>query len=317
MADVAFLICVERGALEGQAILFTESVRAWGGAFSEAPVYAFAPRPESRPAPATADRLHELGASYVEAPLNVRYDRFPTLNKVVVCAWAERELDHETLVFADSDSVFLNEPAELATGDWEIAVRPVDRKIAGSRGRGRNEPYWRRLYSTLGVTSEPFTETTVDREPIRAYWNAGLVAARREAGLFARWEEAARRLVDADVMHPKRPDFVDQFALAGVTADQHEGVRVLPPAYNYPLAFRSALPEPLQTLTLEQIAHLHYHRWFQLPGLLEMLDPPFAGDGERYRWLDSRLPLEPEIKQPFPPKPGRRGPRKPIREPAG
>lgn len=312
MTDLAFLICVERGPLEAQAVLFSEALRRWGGDLAEAPLHAFAPRPEARPATATTDRLHELGVTYVEAPLNVKHESLPALNKVVVCAWAERELDHEVLVFADSDSVFLGEPSALEGGDWLAAVRPVDRKIAGSRGRGRNEPYWRRLYDALGVRSEPYTRTTVDGEPIRAYWNAGLVAARRSAGLFGAWERAAERIVELGLMHPKRPGFIDQFALAAVTADVHEQVLVLPETYNYPLAFRSSLPPQSRALDLAEIVHLHYHRWFQLPGLLGLMEPGFDPAGERYRWLEERLPLEPTIEQPFPPKPGRRGPRQPI-----
>ena len=45
----AFLICVEHGRLESEAILLVESLRAWGGACAESPVYAFAPRPEFQP----------------------------------------------------------------------------------------------------------------------------------------------------------------------------------------------------------------------------------------------------------------------------
>ena len=116
MSDVAFLICVERGRLESEALLLVESLRAWGGAQAEAPVYAFAPRRGHEPEPATADRLAELGATLIAEPLVERFADIPTFNKVSVSAWAERELDHETLVFTDSDTVFVGEPAELADG---------------------------------------------------------------------------------------------------------------------------------------------------------------------------------------------------------
>jgi len=45
----AFLICVEHGRLEGEAILLVESLRAWGGRCADSPVYAFAPRPDFKP----------------------------------------------------------------------------------------------------------------------------------------------------------------------------------------------------------------------------------------------------------------------------
>ena len=39
----AFLLCVEHGRLESEAILLVESLRKWGGSYADAPVYAFAP----------------------------------------------------------------------------------------------------------------------------------------------------------------------------------------------------------------------------------------------------------------------------------
>src|SRR5690349_16939311 len=56
-SDPAFLICVEHGRLESEAILLVESLRAWGGSCADAPVYAFAPRPDFQPEPATVERL--------------------------------------------------------------------------------------------------------------------------------------------------------------------------------------------------------------------------------------------------------------------
>ena len=110
-------------------------------------MYAFAPRPEFQPEPATVERLD--GARR-DASSTSRWSTAspttPTFNKVAVSAWAERELDHETLVFTDTDCVFAGEPAELAEGDWVAAVRPVDRRIAGSRGKGKGEPYWQKMY---------------------------------------------------------------------------------------------------------------------------------------------------------------------------
>jgi hypothetical protein len=67
------LICVEHGRLESEAVLLVESLRQWGGALADAPVYAFAPRPALHPEPATVDRLRSLGATVVDEAL---VDRF-------------------------------------------------------------------------------------------------------------------------------------------------------------------------------------------------------------------------------------------------
>ncbi len=293
----AFLICVEHGRLESEAILLVESLRAWGGSCADAPVYAFAPRREFRPDQASIERLEALDVTLVEEPLVDRFADTPTFNKVAVSSWAERELDHETLVFTDTDSVFLGEPTELVEGDWVAAARPVDRRIAGSRGKGKGEPYWQKMYAELGVEGRPFVRTTVGQMEIRAYWNSGLIAARRSAGLFTAWEDALIRLHDANLVPTRWPQFMDQLSWAAVTADVHDRVRILSDAYNYPLRHRaSLLPEAVE-LDLSELVHLHYRLWFHMPDSLAKVNPPFDPAGDRYRWLDERLPLEPTVEE--------------------
>jgi hypothetical protein len=291
----AFLICVEQGRLETEAILLVESLRAWGGACSDAPVYAFAPRANQSPGPETIERLEGLNTTVITEPMVDRFHDNPTYNKVTVSAWAERELDHETLVFTDTDSVFLGEPVQLAEGDWDAAMRPVDRRIAGSRGKGKNEPYWRKMYEAIGVEGRPFVNTGVGQQPIRAYWNSGLLAARRSAGLFQAWEDALVKLHDVELVPEKWPHFMDQLSWAAVTADHHDRVRILPPSYNYPLRHRGAVEPEATTFDLDDLVHLHYRLWFHMPEALEKVHPPFDPEGERFKWLDERLPIEPLV----------------------
>jgi hypothetical protein len=297
MADVGFLICVERGRLESEAVLLVESLRRFGGSFADAPVYAFAPRPANRPAAETVDSLASLDVTYVAEDLVERFESIPTFNKIPVCAWAERELAHETLVFTDTDTIFLNEPLELdlAAGDWVAAARPVDRRIAGSKGKGKNEPYWRRMYEALEVRSEPFITTAVGGMRIRAYWNSGLLAARRSAGVFGAWAQALERLYDLELVYHRRPHFMDQLSFAAVTADVHDRLRILSDPYNYPLRHRPVLVPEARDLDLDEIVHLHYRLLLHLPDALVTVQPPFDPMGERYRWLEERIPLEPVV----------------------
>ena len=291
--SMAFLLCVERGPLEAQSRLCVSSLREFGGAHADAPVYAFAPRPGLGPAPETRDALAGLGVELVDEPLNQRHSEHPTWNKVYVSAWAERELDHQTLVFTDSDCVFMNEPSDLASGEWNAAAKPVGVARAASRGPGDGEAeeWWQRLYATVGVSSEPYVTTAVDRVRVRAYWNAGLLATRRAAGLFAAWEAAHERLVDAGCIHPK-PELMDQMSWAAALADRHFELWELPDSYNYPLPQRARLPGGASELELDELVHVHLHRWAHVERFLAELEPPL-GDSARRRWLDERLPLEP------------------------
>ena len=69
LSDPAFLICVERGRLESEALLLVESLRAWGGACAQAPVYAFAPRRDHHPEPATVARARGARGPLIDEPL--------------------------------------------------------------------------------------------------------------------------------------------------------------------------------------------------------------------------------------------------------
>jgi hypothetical protein len=297
--ELAFLIRVARGNLAAQSELFVESLRRWGGGLAGTPVYAFT-SPDDAPPAETVTRLEGLGATHVELDLTGRRRDPPVLNKVYVCAWAERELDHRTLVFSDTDTVVLNEPRELTEGDWIAASKPVgSSRAGGQKGPGkRNEQYWQRMYAELGVRSEPWVTSVVDRKRIRAYWNTGLVAARRAEGLFARWEQALEQLYANDVVF-RKPVLMEQLAWSGVTADLHDRVWELSDPYNYPLPKRRFLSEEMQALDLDDLVHVHLHKWAHLPGFLGEVLPPLDPEGERYRWLVERLPLEPTIDGPF------------------
>jgi hypothetical protein len=299
LIEIGFLIRVARGKLEAQSVLFAESVRAWGGAAAGAPIYAFT-SPDDAPPAETIERLRSLDVTHVEPSLELPYRDPPVLNKVYVSAWAERELEHDVLAFVDSDTVFLDEPSELRGDGWLAAAKPVgNSRAAGSTGPGDpNEPYWQRVYDVLGVRAWPYVTTTVDRVRIRAYWNTGLIAARRDAGLFAAWERALVRLFEAGCVF-KKPVLMEQVAWAGAIANIHDRVRILPDRYNYPLPKRKFLPPDARVLELDDLVHVHYHRWAHLPGFLGEVRPPLDRGSERYRWLAERLPLTPTIDGPF------------------
>jgi hypothetical protein len=297
----AFLMCVERGRLEAEGLLLVSSLRRWGGTLAEAPVYSFAPRPGHEPADSTVAELAELGVKHTSEPLNAEHPELPNCNKVYACAWAERELDQDVLVFVDSDTVFLQEPSELLLGaDWLVASRPVGSRNAGSRGEGdRNESNWQRLYEAVGATARPWVETVIERERIRAYFNTGLIAARREAGVYGAWRDALDGLLDSGFRLKKMRGQTDQMLFAAVVTDLHERVKILPDTYNYPLPKRIKMRTEMQALELDDLVHVHLHRWAHKPGFLDEVHPPLDTGSERYRWLAKRLPLEPLLDEPF------------------
>jgi hypothetical protein len=97
----------------------------------------------------------------------------------------------------------------------------------------------------------------------------------------------------------KKPVLMEQVAWAAVIADIHDRVLVFPDEYNYPLPKRTFLPPGVRDLELDEIVHVHYHRWGHLPGFLGEVRPRLDAASDRYRWLEQRFPLTPTIDEPF------------------
>lgn len=303
--SLAFVVCVERGALESQALLLVRSIRRFGGRFRDAPVHTFAPRRGRGPRAGVVAQLEELGAIHHRvhgAPLNRDFQDYAYANKIFVCARAEEILEEDLLVFLDTDTLVTGEPAGLDLPEGiDFAALPVANARMGSQGpEDRNECYWREVYRLCGVRGEPFVRAVIDGRRIRAYFNSGLVAVRRSAGLFGCWRDDFLRLMRAcHTGGPPGLSGMDEVALAATLGRAFARGRVLDLRYNYPLqrVERSLLPAPWGEARLEDLAHVHYRFWFHLPGYLRHLDPPLDPDDEVFRWLEPRLPLEPVVRE--------------------
>ncbi len=299
---VAFLACIERGRLEQQGLLLCRSIRRGAGRFTTASIHAFQPRAGTDAGAETVSALRDLDVIHHTDTLNRDFHDYPIGNKIFACAWAAQNLQEDILVFLDSDTFFANEPERihLASG-LDAAARPVDRKRIGSTGpRDPNEAYWKPLYAKFGIANDPCVETIVDGETIRAYFNSGLVAARRSAGIFEEWLDIFRRLMEGNHLPPNGSmQFMDQVALALVLSRRFDRVSQLDWRYNLPLPQRARLSDPARTARLEDMIHIHYHRWFNKPNFLRLLRPPLDLTGDVSRWVEDSLPFQPTIDDPM------------------
>ena len=297
--SLAFVICVESGSLEEQSILLAQSIRKWCGTHADSRIVCVEPRGHSGLHPETLKALEELGVEHRIEKLNDDFRWYAIANKIFTAAWAEQELTEDVVVICDTDTFFINDPIALELSQG-VAGRPVGQKKRGSTGPGdETDPYWERMYKLCGVSERPFTEATLEDEtrPIRAYFNSGLVAARREEGVFAAWLSDFRTLMDAEHFPPDGKRNMDQLSLAVTIARIWDRVEVLEAPYNYMLRRRPKMPEPARSMPLEDLVHVHYRKWLHVPGFVDELEPPIP-DGERIRWLKERLPLHPPGEEP-------------------
>ncbi len=283
-ASISFVACVERGELEAKTLLLCRSIRRFGGRHAGAPIFTFQPRLGTEVAPETVSQLRGLGVQHSTEPLNTSFAHYAIGNKIFASARAEEMARTDIVVFLDSDTVIVDEPRELELRDGiDAGVRPVDihrspaepesddhphwrtrfRRVSSSGPGDPMDEYWLRMYGLLGISNEPYVVTTCSRQRIRAYFNSGLIAVRRSAGLFARWRDDFLALMAADHL-PRRREvhYLDQLSLAATLTRVWDRVEILGARYNYPLPGRSSVAEPYRSMAPEQLVHIHYNAMF-------------------------------------------------------
>lgn len=294
-----FLLVVEPGELEGKARLLVESLREYGGAYRDAPIWAVQPRSGKRLARKTYAQFARQNVVFVHADLNQTWHHYPLANKPYASSFVEALVADSvrTLVLMDTDVLFLRPPDELLLdGAHSVAVRPVDEAHVGI---GVEEPvndFWSFVYEICGVDTQKIwgVEPFVQGNKIRAYFNSGLVAVRPSRGIFRRWrrnlEQAAirRELRMAVASRPERW-FLEQALFSGTLLGMlaREEVKLLNDSYNYPLHKQALLPAQRRLSSLADAAVVHYHQVFYGRSWRKEIEVPPPYDA----WLRQRLPL--------------------------
>ncbi len=287
-AGVAFVCCVEAGPLESGALRVIESLRRWGGALADAPVYAVTPRPGPSLLPATVDRLDRLDAVHVTSTPRHRQRWHHYFNKYVALTEAECRSDAGVVVFLDSDLLVVGEPTELALADdVDFAAVAPDKNVGTSGPGDANEDLWRRLCEVVGVDIDelPWLQTHLDRELVRFYFNSGLFAYRPRSGLREAWRQAMEAAIWArDPLLAEQVWWVDQTVLGLAVAKLGCEWSQLPYGYNYGVASYIDNVDDAQGLADAVIVHYHDalcpEHW---PSLRERLA---ATHPEVVAWLD-------------------------------
>ena len=296
--NLAFITCIEAGYLEAQSLLLYESIRRYGGRFSQCPIYAVSPRAGHAPSPQTKQRLEQLSVEYIDRVLNCDLDFFTMANKSLACAYIEENKSHEILVWLDSDTLLFREPSKFWLPDYmDVAVRPINRKR--NTTSGANDPfddYWQKMCKACDVDydSIPFLETFVDRCIIKACYNGGLVVVRPEKGIFRRWIENLKRGVRLG-FDPRidRCWVDDQPALSLAIWGATERVQILDPVYNYNIQAIDTEPQQAKFYSSLPLVHIHYHQMFSAERLSKnpLLQPNFIWEDKLKQWLMQYIPL--------------------------
>jgi hypothetical protein len=266
MTQTIFLTSVRSAKGKTRARILIDSIRAFGGALRDAPVWVFEANAPNAP-------CNDLAGNGVRViPLNVPEtvrDYFFG-DKVSACAQAEAIAppDTQSLVWIDPNCVVVNPPILFDLGAaFDAAVRPVHVRNVGLLTTDPLDEFWKTIYATIGVNGIASTvQSFVDEQHLRAYFNSHAFAINPAKGLMHRWFMLFEQLIGnqkfqarvcADESHQI---FLFQAILSALvtTSLDPKRIRVLPPTYNYPYNLHARVPNEKRARALNDLICFTY-----------------------------------------------------------
>jgi hypothetical protein len=286
---IAFLICTEPGRLEKQSLFLVESIRKFGGNMKDTPIYSIHPRKGEPISSKTKKAFESLGVFHEQIILNTDYHEYYLANKIVSCAYAEQNINSDILVWLDSDKCIFSEPKEFFLPlNYSIGVRPETGKGVGSTGEGDiQDSYWRKIYEVCDVKSEIFVNTLIGNTKVRGYWNSGMVAVKRNAGIFTAWKNNFAKVMKLQIAPPQGIYFVEQSVLAATLCSLEENIFTFSPSYNYPLPLHNRLSKAAKLKKFDELVSIHYFNMFFYNDWEKSLDKLKGIDksSDKFQWL--------------------------------
>ncbi|OQB03755.1 MAG: hypothetical protein BWY20_01281 [Spirochaetes bacterium ADurb.Bin215] len=271
---VSFACMVDSDEAEKQAAALSRSIRDFGGALRASQLIAMRPK-TSRPSRTWNTLKDDLQVIEKVFTMEEELTTLPFAAKAVAAGHAESLAaeNGDLLVWMDSGSLVLKEPAELLLDDDHVlGCSPVDHMLIGSPFSEPVDTFWEHIYRACGVShSSVFPVTTVvDRREIRAYFNAGLLVVKPQRGILRAWGENIRTICNGADMkgllngNPLHRVFLHQAALAATILARVDRSEILlfPPRINYPLHMHADHPANRATKTLDDVVTCRYEGFF-------------------------------------------------------
>lgn len=260
--NIAFVICTEKGRLETESVLLVKTLRSFGGDLSGCDIWSFQPRVGTDITSATLKEFEKYQVKHINKSLNLAFHDYPFCNKIYACAYVESKGNYDFIVFLDSDQLIIREMTELLSFDYDLGLRPVEKKgIAASSVIDSNWPYWQGVFNLWDIREENLTKitTSLTNEEIYNYWNAGFIVFGAKKGLAKQWLDIFLHLMEIGNIPPQGKTFMDQVALAILSLRlSSDRVKILSEGYNFPLSEVRKVEADIA----QKIVSIHYHRVF-------------------------------------------------------
>jgi len=279
---------------EMEAVLLTESIRAFAGSLSRSPIWFFIPEFGRQLSDSTRDKLLAMDVKLVPFKFELEVLRFPFTADVTAAALAESMAlsNANVLAWLTANTVVLNEPVDFLLPEKKVlGYRPVHHTLIGSRYGEPLDSFWTIIYKRCAVPEERVfpMKPHVEDEKLRPYFNAGMLVVRPEKRLFQSWHETFFSVYQDPSLKPfyqqdeRYAVFIHQAVLVGVTLSllKTDEMLELPPTYNYPIHLYSEDKTDSRPASIEKLATFRHE-----------------GFGKSSDWV-TRLPAGPALKKWF------------------
>ena len=266
MSQTIFLTSVRSARGKANARILIDSIRAFGGALRDCPIWVF----EANSQKASCQDLASDSVQVIPLNMPDTVRDYIFGDKVYACAQAEAMAVSgvQSLVWIDPICMVVNPPLLFDLGAaFDAAVRPVHIRNVGLRVNDPLDVFWETIYATVGVNDIASTvESFVDEQRLRAYFNSHAFALNPAKGLLRRWFDLFEKLVcDQEFQARACTDerhriFLFQAVLSTLLATSlnPERIRILPPTYNYPFNLHAHVPLERRAKSLHDLACFTY-----------------------------------------------------------
>ena len=296
MGKLIFVSWVTSGAAEQGTLLLTRSIRKFGGALADKPIWVFVPGQVDILSESVRDEFASLNVRLIPFAIDPDVRKFPLAVLPVVTAAAEATTQGqaEILAWLDINTILLREPSEflLAPGK-SLGYRPVQHTLIGSVYDQPIDSFWESIYKHCHVPVDrlfPMPTCTGDNV-LRPYFNAGFLVVRPEKGLLRAWLDNFLRLYRQPYFEEfyakdeRYSIFIHQAVLTGTILARLETpeLQELSPAVNYPIDLHRECRADLRPQSMNELITCRYE---DFP---EILKRGLPAQGELGDWLARQL----------------------------
>lgn len=284
---------------ETNALLLVESIRAFAGSLSQAPIWCFVPQYGKELSANTEQRLAELGAIIIKYDIDAEARRVFFAADIQAAALAESmATDHtQLLVWLSSNTIVLQEPKDfLLPDDKVLGYRPVHHTNVGSPYEKPLDTFWSLVYKYCEVPEDRVfpMQTHVDAKMIRPYFNAGMLVIRPDKRLCTTWRDTFFTIYhkpDMQALYEKDERytiFAHQAILSGIILQMFSPQELLelPNDYNYPIHLYEEDVTGHRPSRIEDLVTIRHEGFYTDPDWMTKMP---AGDTLK-TWLKERLP---------------------------